>query len=200
MLQLVIEPPLIGITPVIPPVATSWQRIDTWLAWHAPARLAELGPPASPHAVDQLEVKLGVRLPNDLRASLLCHDGDSSYLGILPCGPLYSTDAIADVRQRRMKIWEGEDDPDEQEAPWWGTQWIPFAGSHGDEHFIDAGPGLWHDQLGRAPHADYACFLGWPSLGTWLHEVAEAMEHHDRTDCLDSVAHPFVDEEGEIDW
>lgn len=41
--------------------------------------------------------------------------------------------------------------------------------------------------------------LGWPSLGTWPHEVAEAMEHHDRADWLDSVAHPSVDEDGKID-
>ncbi|MFB6579457.1 SMI1/KNR4 family protein [Streptomyces sp. NPDC056402] len=195
-----IEPPLNVISPVIPPVATSWQRIDAWLALHAPARLAELAPPASPHTIDQLEVTLGVRLPTDLRASLLCHDGDSSYLGILPCGPLYSTDAIAEVRQMRMEIWEGENDPAEQENPWWGTQWIPFAGSDGDEHFIDAGPGLWHNHLGRASHDEHAYFLGWPSLGSWLHEVAKAMEHHDRADLLHAVAHPSVDEDGEIDW
>jgi cell wall assembly regulator SMI1 len=194
-----IHPPLIGISPVIPPVATSWQRIDAWLAQHAPARRAEPRPPASADAIDQLETALAVRLPGDLRASLLCHDGDSSYLGIFPCGPLYSTDAIADVRQRRMEIWEGEDDPDEQETPWWGTQWIPFAGSDGDEHFIDAGPGLWHGHLGRAAHDDHARFLGWPSLGAWLHAVAEAMENHDRTNWLDAVAHPVVDVGGHVD-
>ncbi|KJY41731.1 hypothetical protein VR41_11270 [Streptomyces sp. NRRL B-1568] len=195
-----IEPPRNGVTPVIPPVAASWQRIDAWLARHAPARLAELRPPASTDAIDQLEVSLSVRLPADLRASLLCHDGDASYLGILPCGPLYSTDAIAEIRQMRMEFWEGEDDPDEQEAPWWATRWIPFAGSDGDEHFIDAGPGLWHNHLGCAPHDDQAYFLGWPSLGAWLHEVAEAMEHHDQPSRASSVIRPSVGKEGQIDW
>ncbi|MFE9636900.1 SMI1/KNR4 family protein [Streptomyces sp. NPDC006463] len=195
-----IEPPLNGISPVIPTVAASWQRIDAWLARHAPDRLAELRPPASAFAIDQLEITLNVRLPVDLRASLLCHDGDSSYLGILPCGPLYSTEQIVKVRQMRVEIWEGEDDPDEQEAPWWGAQWIPFAGSDGDEHFIDAGQGLWQDHLGRAAHDDHAYFLGWPSLGSWLHEVAEAMENHDRSNWLDAVAHPSVDVGGQIDW
>ncbi|WP_370739814.1 SMI1/KNR4 family protein [Streptomyces sp. EN23] len=52
-----------------------------------PDRLAELAPPASPQAIDQLEVALNVRLPTDLRASLLCHDGDSSYRGGLRTAP-----------------------------------------------------------------------------------------------------------------
>lgn len=59
-----------------------------------------------------------------------------------------------------------------------------------------SGPRLWHDHLGRAPHDDHAYFLGWPSLGAWLHEVAEAMEHHDQADRLDAVTHPTVHKDG----
>jgi hypothetical protein len=63
---------------------------------------------------------------------------------------------MAEIRQMRMNIWEGEGDPDEQDARWWGTHWIPFAVQDGDDYFIDAGPGIWSNHLGDAPHADTA--------------------------------------------
>jgi hypothetical protein len=100
----------------------------------------------------------------------------------------------------RMNIWEGEDDPDEQDTPWWGTHWIPFAGQDGDDYFIDTGPGIWSNHLGDAPHADTAWFLGWPSLGVWLHQVAEVMEHHDQPDWGNAVTRPVIRKDGELDW
>ncbi|MFJ6440555.1 SMI1/KNR4 family protein [Streptomyces sp. NPDC091649] len=200
MLQRVIEPPRTGIPPVVPPVAASWRRIDAWLARHAPARPADLRPPATTGAIDALESRMNLRLPDDLRASLLCHDGDTSYLAVLPCGPLYSTEQIAEVRQLRMEVWEDSEDSDEAETPWWREDWIPFAGGDGDDSFVDAGRGMWRDHLGDAPHADTACFLGWPSLGAWLHEVAEAMEHHGRPERGTAVARPIIRKDGWIDW
>ncbi|MEV6250695.1 SMI1/KNR4 family protein [Streptomyces sp. NPDC051742] len=200
MLQRVIEPPRIGIPPVVPPVAASWRRIDAWLARHAPARLEDLRPPAMTGAIDALESRMNLRLPDDLRASLLCHDGDTSYFTVLPCGPLYSTVQIGDARRMRMELWEDIKDPDDEETPWWQEHWIPFAGRHGDDSFVDAGRGRWRDYLGDAPHADTASFMGWPSLGTWLHEVAEAMEHHDQPDRRTAVARPVIGQDGWIDW
>ncbi|MFF8770470.1 SMI1/KNR4 family protein [Kitasatospora sp. NPDC015120] len=194
-----IEPPRIGVSPVIAPVAESWRLIDGWLAEHAPASRAALRPPASPEAIDRTEEQLGFTLPADLRESLRCHDGDSSYLGVLPCGPLYSTERILEIRDMRMSIWDA-DDPDQRDEPWWGTLWVPFAGSDGDEHFIDAGPGLWRDHLGRAAHDDSACFLGWPSLAAWLHCVVQAMLHHDNRSRLEPVHQPMLPGDGRVDW
>jgi hypothetical protein len=76
----------------------------------------------------------------------------------------------------------------------------PISGSDGDDHFIDAGEGIRHNYLGNAVPDDQACFLGWPSLGSWLHEVAEAMGHHGQSCWFGAVTIPKVDSGGEIDW
>ncbi|MFJ9933865.1 SMI1/KNR4 family protein [Streptomyces virginiae] len=198
MILRMMQPPRRGIAPVVPPVATSWRRIDAWLARHTPTLLAELRPPASPQSLEEAETRWGFPLPVDLRESLQCHDGDTSLLGVLPCRRLYSMAEIIDVRERRMELWE-PDDPDQAGTPWWSTNWVPFSGADGDEHFIDAGEGRWHNHLGDAVHDDEACFLGWPSLGSWLHEVAEAMEHHDQA-WFGAVTAPRVDSSWNIDW
>ncbi|MFD7590583.1 hypothetical protein ACFV84_34680 [Kitasatospora sp. NPDC059811] len=104
--------------------------------------------------------------------------------------PLYSTEGIVEIRTMRMRIW-GTDDPDQRDDPWWGAPWVPLAGRDGDEHFIDVGPGLWHNHLGRAAHDDSAHFTGWPSLATWLHAVTQAMLHHDDRDHVEPVGSPI---------
>ncbi|NVK80052.1 SMI1/KNR4 family protein [Streptomyces morookaense] len=194
-----IEPPRNGISPVIASVTESWNVIDAWLAKNAPSSLAELRPPASPEAIKEAETELGFTLPADLRESLLCHDGDDAYTGVLPCGPLYSTETIVEIRNMRMSIWDA-DDPDQQDDPWWGTLWVPFAGSDGDDHFIDAGPGQWHNHLGLAAHDDSACFVGWPSLAAWLHCVAQAMLHHNDRGHIEPVHAPMLPGDGTVDW
>lgn len=183
----------------MPPVTTSWRRIDAWLSRHAPKALAHLGPAASRQSVQEAESRLGFALPADLRESLGCHDGDTSLLGVLPCRRLYSVSEIIEVREMRMEIWE-PDDPDQAATPWWGAKWVPVSGGHGDDHFIDAGEGMWHNHLGNAPHDDQACYLGWPSLGSWLHEVAEAMEHHEQPSWSGAVTAPEVHSSGDLDW
>ncbi|MFH8387991.1 hypothetical protein ACH4E7_45190 [Kitasatospora sp. NPDC018058] len=60
-----LDPPQIGIRPVIASVTESWSVIDAWLAEHAPASLAELRPPAAPEAIGRAEERLGLALPDD---------------------------------------------------------------------------------------------------------------------------------------
>ncbi|WP_390899368.1 SMI1/KNR4 family protein, partial [Streptomyces mirabilis] len=90
MFRMMMRPPRRGIDPVVPPVATSWHRIDAWLSRHASKALADLRPPASWQSIQEAESRLGFPLPADLRESLRCHDGDTSLLGVLPCRRLYS--------------------------------------------------------------------------------------------------------------
>ena len=194
----VIDPPKNVIDPVIPPVSESWRRIDAWLADHAPASLAGLNPPATTDAIARTESQVGMSLPRDLRESLLCHNGESRFGTALPCSRLFPVEEIVDVRRMRVENWE-PDDPDLDETPWWGEQWVPFAGDSVSPHFIEAGPGMWHDHLGYAPHDDGAGFLGWPSLGTWLHHVAEAMERFDHH-FAHRVESPRLRGDGTLDW
>lgn len=191
-----IDPPHNYIDPVIAPVATSWSRIDAWLAQHAPASFESLRPPTGQHDIARTEAALGFPLPPDLRESLLCHNG-SDWPGALPCGPLYSTEEIIEVRELRMSIWE-PDDPDL--APWWAERWVPFAGGDGDDHFIEAGAGMWHHHIGYADHTEHGRFSGWPSLGAFLQGVAEALEHMDNRHYGGTVSRPMLNEDGEVYW
>jgi cell wall assembly regulator SMI1 len=192
----VIEPPRTYIDPPIAPVAASWQRIDAWLARHAPASHAALHPPASEDDLTRTETALGFPLPPDLRASLLHHNGER-WPGALPGGPLYSTAQIVQSQALRMDIWE-PDDPDT--AGWWGARWVPFAGGDGDDHFIDAGPGLWHQHIGYAGHTESGCYTGWPTLGTFLQGVAEALEHMEDPNYVGTVSRPMLNDDGEVYW
>ncbi|CAM5529045.1 hypothetical protein KAURM247S_05809 [Kitasatospora aureofaciens] len=122
-LRPVIDLPRTGISPVFAPVSESWSVIDAWLADHVPASLAELGLPATPEAVARTAVRLGLVLPADLRESLPCHDGDDSYLRILPCGPLYSNPSAparrtCGARCRQPGRYGRRSRP--RASPWWG--------------------------------------------------------------------------------
>jgi cell wall assembly regulator SMI1 len=52
-----------------------WDRIEAWLAQHAPAVLAGLNGPATEQELDATERALGVTLPEDVRASYRRHNG-----------------------------------------------------------------------------------------------------------------------------
>ncbi|WP_327044980.1 hypothetical protein OG320_25015 [Microbispora sp. NBC_01189] len=56
-------------------VNRQWRRIERWLRAHAPRTYASLNGPATPRLVARAEARIGTRLPDSLRASLLRHDG-----------------------------------------------------------------------------------------------------------------------------
>ncbi|MEU6409547.1 hypothetical protein [Microbispora sp. NPDC046933] len=70
-------------TPVVRPISRrvtaavnrQWRRIEKWLKAHAPRTYASLNGPAGPRLVAKAEARLGTRIPDSLRASLLRHDG-----------------------------------------------------------------------------------------------------------------------------
>ncbi|KAA9379766.1 hypothetical protein F5972_08980 [Microbispora cellulosiformans] len=70
-------------TPAVRPVSRrvtsgvnrQWRRIERWLKAHAPRTYASLNGPAAPRLVARAEARIGTRLPDSLRASLLRHDG-----------------------------------------------------------------------------------------------------------------------------
>lgn len=73
-------------------VNATWRRIERWLARHAPATYKSLRPPATPLAIARAEAGMGARLPDDLRASLLRHDGASDWGFSFP--PIYNSMSI----------------------------------------------------------------------------------------------------------
>ncbi|MFF5646778.1 SMI1/KNR4 family protein, partial [[Kitasatospora] papulosa] len=110
----------------------SWQRIETWLAEHAPRTFDSLRPPASADAVSAAADELRMKFPADLVESLRCHDGVSPGHGLFqfPGGDLpLGIDAI--LRRGRMdrQLWNrvGEDHPDET---YWHPEFLMFADSN----------------------------------------------------------------------
>ena len=63
----------------VPPIEESWERLEAWLAAHAPASSARLNPPASPDAIDDAQRQMAIALPTDLVSSLLRHNGASEF-------------------------------------------------------------------------------------------------------------------------
>ena len=65
------------------PVAKSWSRIQNWLIHNADVVAENLQPGATDEEIAALETKLGVPMPDDLRASLEVHNG-AEETGIFP--------------------------------------------------------------------------------------------------------------------
>ncbi|MEV7011111.1 SMI1/KNR4 family protein [Streptosporangium sp. NPDC051022] len=124
-------------------VNLQWARIERWLRANAPATYRTLAGPARPGTIAVAEAQMGLRLPNDLRASLLRHNGSTGRNGARGFGPM--GDELMGVRQIR-DTWRtlcGTDDrqgeaetgaePDPRTERWDGRM-VPFgvdgAGGH----------------------------------------------------------------------
>ncbi|MFH9614019.1 SMI1/KNR4 family protein [Streptomyces pratensis] len=116
----------------------SWSRVMNLLEQHAPAQHAELPGPATEQLLAAAEERMGIPLPQDLRAWLLQNNLDlpeedvddevaccgfagfpdegSFFLGIRAMESLYSA---------RSRIG-GFDPPDRPDNPFWRNEWIPF--------------------------------------------------------------------------
>lgn len=125
-------------------VNRQWRRIEAWLKVHAPRSYRTLGKPAKAESIAAAQAQTGLRFPDDLRASLLRHDGaavvdDTWGFGFFGHWNL-STQEIRDT-------WRGlceSDDEDEVEpvdprSEWWDGRMIPFgADGMGDHLVIDS--------------------------------------------------------------
>ncbi|MEU2475420.1 SMI1/KNR4 family protein [[Kitasatospora] papulosa] len=162
------------------PVYRSWQRIETWLAEHAPRTFDSLRPPASADAISAAADELRMKFPADLVESLRCHDGVSPGHGLFqfPGGdqPL-GIDAI--LRRGRMdrQLWNrlGEDHPDET---YWHPEFLMFADSNPPDGLVlDCREGATFGAVGTHLKGGGTSFGRWPSLAAFLHELAGGLEH-----------------------
>ncbi|WP_273233716.1 SMI1/KNR4 family protein [Pseudomonas kuykendallii] len=119
-----------------------WKRLETWLAGHDPARLADLNPPASESAVRELERVLGVALPAGFSDCLKVHDGQRGQ-----AGALFDGNQFLPIRHIAMSwsSWtelldDGDFDgrvarPDAGiREGWWQRGWVPFASNGGGDY------------------------------------------------------------------
>ncbi|MEU0520168.1 SMI1/KNR4 family protein [Streptosporangium sp. NPDC006007] len=99
-------------------VNRQWTRIERWLKANAPATRRTLAPPARGRTIAIAEAQMGLRFPDDLRASLLRHNGalasgGTSGFGLL-AGKMLGVREIRDtwrglcgIGGPRPRRWEG---------------------------------------------------------------------------------------------
>jgi cell wall assembly regulator SMI1 len=176
-------------------ITAAWARIDAWLAAHAPPTLALFAGPASDHAVRAAASTIGVELPDELVASLRCHDGLLDWANALPEAPPIGARQIADVWRDRMHI--AADAPPFEGEPWWHPLWIPYADADGDVQVIDLRPGPYRGRTGMAFHDGSGDFSrSWPSLGVYLDDVVRALYEGGGV----GVWHPYLTSRREMWW
>ncbi|KAH6892324.1 hypothetical protein B0T10DRAFT_528143 [Thelonectria olida] len=75
--------------PPPPPVAHSWRRIDSWADENYPELFDQLCEGATNNDLNELEHQLDLSLPQDVRDSLMAHDGQER--GGMPTGIIFSS-------------------------------------------------------------------------------------------------------------
>ncbi|MGP4102214.1 SMI1/KNR4 family protein [Nonomuraea sp. KM90] len=145
----------------------TWRRTERWLARHAPATYKSLRPPATPQAIARAEAAMGAHLPDDLRASLLRHDGARD--GGFSFPPIYTAMSIRGIQHD----WQGNCDitlDDPQLSPhWWHGRLIPFGyDGTGGSLFVDPDTGRtgsWHNEDGLHTDDGRLALLPGPAQG-----------------------------------
>ncbi len=129
-------------------VGSAWERLERWYRERAPAVHADLRPGASGEEVAALQGRLGMRLPDDLVASLKRHNGAV----IFHDGYRYlSAGAIVELWSMMQSLkQQGAFSTYEPKASvkgvlqhtWWDAGWIPFAeDGQGNLICVDLNPG-----------------------------------------------------------
>lgn len=184
-------------------VDRQWQRIEDWLKTNAPRSYRTLGKNGDAKTIAAAEAYMGMRFPDDLRASLLRHDGavylnDTWAFGFLGNSNLSIREMRATWRQ--LCDIEGVEESDgefsDPRSEWWDGRMIPVgADGMGDHLVIDS---AWKD-IGETDHEGNMDFTpgGVPirSFYTLLKTTADAME---KGGSIGYWKPRVVD--GELDW
>ena len=164
-----------------------WRRVEAALDTYDPDLKGDLEPGASDAAIAAAEAALGVRLPDEYRASVRIHDGIGTYLmdswqlspletvlrrwemfqsfvadGTLTLGEVARVRAKGPVRKER-----------------WNSRWIPIAeNGGGDDHLLDLDPapgGAVGQVLYRTRESTAVAVIA-PSFGAYLTLFADDLE------------------------
>ncbi|WP_214411150.1 SMI1/KNR4 family protein [Sphaerisporangium fuscum] len=176
-------------------VEATWRRIEAWLARRAPATYRTLRGPATPRAIARAEAAMGLTFPDDLRASLLRHDGAPRWGGFGPA-PFYAYMPVKAVYSDwKMLCGIVLDGPADMAEGWWDGHLIPFASAiDGGNLFVDSRTGKtgeYFDEEGLTLEGDVV----WPSYLALLRDTAESL----RTGRPIRGWRPRV-KKGELDW
>lgn len=179
---------MIGHDLVMNEVEAAWQRIENWLRDNAPDTYATLNPPATDAAIARVEELVGVRLPEDVVASLRVHDGVTSRPGEFEIAGRYAPASA----ERMTHIWQMLTDllledfnddfnDDGMVGWWWHPRWVPIAEDNAAcQLVVDGRPGEDNDRVAVRDREDGAWWnhdhFSWPSFGALLTETADLLE------------------------
>jgi cell wall assembly regulator SMI1 len=142
-------------------------RLDRWLSQHRKRYHDGLRPGAGPERLEHLERELGRPLPDELRAWLGWHDGQSDEL----IGALVETWTPLSAEQIAQQWREQQ----QEKPPGWKAEWIPLLDdTQGDLVVLDPtqpGHPLREVWSGRDDHPVTA-----PSLLAWLADFVRDVE------------------------
>ncbi|MEU4699774.1 SMI1/KNR4 family protein [Nonomuraea dietziae] len=124
-------------------VDRQWRRIEAWLKTNAPRSHRTLGKPGEPEVIAAAEAEMGSLFPDDLRASLLRHDGVVHLDDVGAFGFLGNSNAsVREIRDtwRRLCLIDDEDDGTqgltEPRTEWWDGRMLPFGSDELGNHLV----------------------------------------------------------------
>ncbi|MFI9329262.1 SMI1/KNR4 family protein [Kitasatospora sp. NPDC052868] len=172
-------------------VEESWDRIESWLARHAPVTHGLLRPPALLADIAAAELRLGVAFPPDLRTSLLRHDGVELQDGTLRLDHYGPPSGLGDIVRSTEFLREVGEDAAEEEAEfaeeerdeyaYWARERLLITLGIGwqssDGLFLVTRPGPHHGRVGRYFDESGSSFTPWPGLRHVLSDFATALEN-----------------------
>ncbi|WP_146607277.1 SMI1/KNR4 family protein [Spongiactinospora gelatinilytica] len=156
-------------------VGHQWRRIETWLRANAPDTYRTLKRPARAGIIAKAEAQMGVRFPDDLRASLLRHNGAVNragafgYLGATAMG----VREIRDNWRVNCRVVAAQGGAMSPREGWWHGRLVPFGDyGNGDLMVTDSSGG----EVGEANHETGLRFDGAvPSYHAMLKRTADAL-------------------------
>ncbi|MFB8205791.1 SMI1/KNR4 family protein [Kitasatospora purpeofusca] len=190
-------------------VEQSWDRIESWLARHAPVTHGLLRPPALPADIEAAEIRLGVAFPPDLRESLLRHDGVELQDGTLRLDCYGPPSGVGEIVRSTEFLRHVEEDAEEEETEldeeerdqyaYWPHERVLITLGIGwqssDGLFLVTRPGPHHGRVGRYFDETGSTFTPWTGLRHVLSDLATALEDGLPFDGRMPLAH-----EGRLIW
>ncbi|MEU4097257.1 SMI1/KNR4 family protein [Streptomyces sp. NPDC026673] len=160
----------------------AWDRIDVWLAAHAPATFALLRPPASEEEVAAVQRRMGITFPPDLVATLRRHDGAAGDFSLPTQDRLLGTGGCEErsgfLRGMLTEVLDEDADDEEDDGAYWHRHFVQFASYviTADGLTVDCRPGPSFGAVGRFFDESGTDFGHAPSLGAYLSDVADSLE------------------------
>ncbi len=161
-------------------VVSAMERYKQWCnANNKEGYLKQLNPPVSLTEISETETKIKMKIPAELRAFLLIHNGGVFFGDRLT---LLSAKQIADA----WEFLEDDTDADDNNAIpskgvkklWWNKKWIPVEEDPSSNHVVvdmDPADGGHVGQMVQYDHAAGDRYVVAPDFETWLSGYLEAL-------------------------